>query len=184
MNARYITAKDTAKLVRKALKRAFPDTTFSVRSDHNSINVRWTDGPTTAQVDPIAKQYQGGGFDGMIDLAYTSQSWLLPDGSATWAHSAGTEGSMGVVESYDYPPPPGAELVNFGAKYVFTSRDYSAAFLGRMISEACDYYQIDERPTITTGRYGGVYLDGEVWIDRLNDYNLRIVHKWAAKVAA
>jgi len=45
----YVSVAETAKLVRAALKAAFPGITFSVRSKSYSmgasISVRWTDGP-------------------------------------------------------------------------------------------------------------------------------------------
>lgn len=68
----YISVTDTAKLLREALKKAFPAVKFSVRSDKYaggaSIDVYWTDGPTAEEVEAIAKQYEGADFDGMQDL--------------------------------------------------------------------------------------------------------------------
>lgn len=125
-DATYLSAVKTAKLVRKALKREFPDTTFSVRSGGGSIHVSWIDGPTTTQVNPVARAYEGGGFDGMIDLAYTFDSWLMPDGTATPAYSDGTTGSRGIIDGYAYAPPsPDAQLVHFGALYILTDRSDS-----------------------------------------------------------
>lgn len=67
-----LSTTDTAKVIRKALKRAFPKVKFSVRSDSysggSSIDVSWTDGPTSDQVDEVVKRYAGATFDGMIDL--------------------------------------------------------------------------------------------------------------------
>lgn len=60
-----------AKNIRIELKRAFPSVKFSVRSKSysmgNNINIDWTDGPTTKQVEEIANQYDAGSFDGMTD---------------------------------------------------------------------------------------------------------------------
>ena len=60
-----------AKNIRIELSRAFPDVRFSVRSDRfsggDAIRISWVDGPTTAQVDAIAKRYEAGTFDGMTD---------------------------------------------------------------------------------------------------------------------
>lgn len=70
--AEYITAKDTAKLLRAALKEAFPGTKFSVRTDATrTLTVAWTDGPAAKDVDQIALQYEGEGFDGMADMRYS-----------------------------------------------------------------------------------------------------------------
>lgn len=67
----YISATDTAKLIRKALKESFPGQVFSVRTDSYSggasIRVKWVDGPLPADVEAIAGTFQGGYFDGMTD---------------------------------------------------------------------------------------------------------------------
>jgi hypothetical protein len=68
---RYISVTDTAKLLRVALKAAFPDVKFSVRSDSYSmgasIDVRWTGGPYEGVVARVARRFQGATFDGMTD---------------------------------------------------------------------------------------------------------------------
>lgn len=80
----YLSCADTAKLVRKALKEAFPGQKFSVRSSTYSmgasINVSWTDGPQTADVDKVIGCFAGSGFDGMIDLKTSKSHWLYPNG--------------------------------------------------------------------------------------------------------
>ena len=63
---RYITATETAKLARAALKAAFPGVRFSVRTD-SAIRIDWIDGPPLEAVDKIAKRYAGSYFDGMSD---------------------------------------------------------------------------------------------------------------------
>lgn len=97
MPTRYLSCAETAKLVRQALKEAFPEVRFYVRSDSYaggaSIRVRWTDGPVVAQVDPIVKGFAGASFDGMADLQSYVDSTL------------------------------NGEPVSFGANYVFTRRD-------------------------------------------------------------
>lgn len=81
----YMSVTDTAKLVRQALKAAFPGVKFSVRSSSYaggaSIDVGWTDGPQQAEVDNVVKRYAGADFDGMIDLKTSNYDWLAPDGS-------------------------------------------------------------------------------------------------------
>jgi hypothetical protein len=130
--ARYIDTAETAKMIRAALKRAFPGVKFGVRSHRyaggSSINIDWLDGPTQAMVAALVGQYQGKGFDGMIDMAYYVEHWLLPDGSVVAAKSSGTEGSRGMVEAFSTERPEGAELVQFGTRHVFTSRKMSIAF--------------------------------------------------------
>lgn len=71
--ARQLTgAALTAKLIKKTLSSLYPKVKFSVRSDvfsmGDSVDIRWTDGPTQDAVEAIAKQYQHGNFNGMIDM--------------------------------------------------------------------------------------------------------------------
>lgn len=67
----HLTTAATAIEVRETLKKAFPQTKFSVVSSEysmgSSIDVRWTDGPTHKQVDAILDAFEGAGFDGMTD---------------------------------------------------------------------------------------------------------------------
>ena len=64
--------------LRKELPIAFPNTKFSVRSDSasmtNSVNYRWTLGPTAKAVADVADKYEYGRFDGMQDLAFNDTS--------------------------------------------------------------------------------------------------------------
>jgi hypothetical protein len=130
----YLSTTETAKLIRAAIKKAFPRVKFSVRSDSysggSSIRVDWTDGPTTKQVNAIASQYEGAGFDGSIDLKYGFTSWLMPDGSAIVADCSGTVGSRGsVAPIHNDKPHADAVLVRFSSDFVFCSRHYSDAVL-------------------------------------------------------
>ena len=65
------TAALAAKAIRIELKKAFPGTKFSVRSEiysgGDSVNVFWKNGPTTSVINAIIKKYQYGHFDGMTD---------------------------------------------------------------------------------------------------------------------
>ena len=126
----YLSTAETARLIRSAVKKAFPNVKFSVRSDSysggSSIRVDWTDGPTTKQVNAIASQYEGSGFDGSIDLKYGFTSWLSPDGSAIVADCSGTVGSRGSVPAiHNDKPHADAVLVRFSSDFVFCSRRYS-----------------------------------------------------------
>lgn len=132
----YISCVETAKLIRKALKRLWPTTKFSVRSDQYaggaSIRVSWVDGPTDAQVSEITGPFAGSNFDGMIDMAVSSLAWLEDDGTASHAYGIGTGGQRGSIpETIGSRRTPGARLVHFLADYVFTEREYSAEFLKR-----------------------------------------------------
>lgn len=63
---------ESAKAIRKELKRAFPLTKFSVTSSTysggNSVAVEWVDGPTSEEVGNVAYKYQYGHFNGMEDI--------------------------------------------------------------------------------------------------------------------
>jgi len=65
------TAALAAKAIRQELKKAFPAVKFSVRSENfsmgDSVDISWTDGPATADVEAITDKYQYGTFDGMTD---------------------------------------------------------------------------------------------------------------------
>ena len=67
-----------SNMIKKILKRKFPETKFSCTSDNynmgSSVNVSWTDGPTSEQVDKLINEFQYGHFDGMIDLYEYSNS--------------------------------------------------------------------------------------------------------------
>lgn len=136
----YLSCVETAKLVRQALKKAFPGAKFSVRSHTYSggasIDVSYTDGPTTKEVDAVIGKFGGGGFDGMIDMKYSYDHWLMPDGSAQVAYSPGTEGSRGSVPGIiTDPPSPNARLVHFGADYVFSHRSVSDEWREEVLEE-------------------------------------------------
>lgn len=118
---RFVGSKETAQLVRTYLKKTFPETKFSVRKGYGSSGVdvlvkfrRDHDPKLWDQINDILKGFDGERFDGMIDMAYYIESWLLPDGSAVPARSSGTTGSRGVYEPFDHPAPvEGAERVQF-----------------------------------------------------------------------
>jgi len=72
VNFRMTTHAQTAKAIREELKKAFPNVSFSVKSFSFSmgddVRIKWTNGPTTEQVENITKKYEYGTFDGMTDL--------------------------------------------------------------------------------------------------------------------
>lgn len=104
---KYLSCAETAKLLRKALTAKFPKIKFSVRSKTYSggasINVGWTNGPTSSQVKKICDLYEGADFDGMQDLKTYKSSILV-----------GVDGNM--------------EKVHFGADFIFESRHYTPEY--------------------------------------------------------
>lgn len=137
---RYLSCAESAKLIRKALKKAFPGVKFYVTSSTYSmgasISIDWIDGPTTKEVDSVVKVYEGADFDGMIDLKCYWYHWLMPDGSVQVAKGGGTENSRGYIRAIENPKPhPDAELVSMGADYIHTNRSYSRAFLEQVAQD-------------------------------------------------
>lgn len=167
MTTQYISAAETAKLIRAALKRHFPGVKFAVKSSKYaggaSINVDWIDGPTRGQVQAVAGNYQGGRFDGMIDMAYSVTHYLMPDGSAMVAKSPGSAGSGGVAPSFENPEPhPDAERVHFLADHVFCNRRHSAGLVFRALAAvARKWGGFDPEALEVYER-----LDGSAWPDR------------------
>ena len=133
----YLSCAETAKLVRTALRDAFPGVKFSVRSDTYaggaSIRVRWTDGPTSDDVQRVAGIFAGADFDGMVDLKVYAEHWMHPDGRVTIASRPGTNGSF--TEIIGDPLGPSARLVHFGADFVFCTRDVSPEWHEEILRE-------------------------------------------------
>lgn len=94
-NQKSYGAKEVAKIIKKELGTMYPNTKFSVTSK-DSINVNWTDGPTTDEIRSIISKYKSKGFDGMIDLEYYYRHYEMPDGTI---HLWGSEGTSGSISS-------------------------------------------------------------------------------------
>ena len=142
MERKYISTVETAKLIRVQLAKKFPAVKFSVKSRSysmgSSIDIHWTDGPTAKDVDAVVQGFCGGGFDGMIDLKYSIESWLLPDGSAIHAKTAGTSGSVPAFETEK--PCEGAVMVDFGPDHIFCNRSYSERAMLKAVLTVHDKY--------------------------------------------
>lgn len=114
METKYLSCAETAKLVRAALKEAFPAIKFSVKSSvysgGASIRVKWTDGPNSDQVETITSRFCGGYFDGSID--YKGSVYGLMDG----------------------------QKVHFGADFIFCNRDLSDATITRLLVRIANEY--------------------------------------------
>lgn len=137
---RHISCADTAKLVRAALKEAFPGQKFSVTSDTYSggasIDIKWIDGPTANEVERVVNKFEGADFDGMQDLKTYHSSTL------------------------------NGERVYFGADFIHTNRDYSADFLLACAEKIAEQWGCP-MPEVKTNTYtyrGKTYTS--VWISR------------------
>lgn len=107
--SKSISCTETAKLIRKALKEAFPDVKFSVQSSQYSggasIRIRYTDGPNVNQVESVTDRFEGSYFDGQID--FKGSKYAMING----------------------------EQVSFGADFIFVNRDYSDDFITKALAK-------------------------------------------------
>jgi len=165
MTSTYVTVTETAKLVRKALKEAFPGVRFSVRSNSYSggasVSIGWTDGPNEAQVNAVAKCFQGSYTDGSID--YKGAVFHMLNGKE----------------------------VHFGADFILTRRDDSDEAVQRAIDRACRTHSNALRqlglsaPSVEDyrkGKLGLVYLPSTG--DSLGSEIRRIIFKNSDRLSA
>lgn len=134
MSTKYLTCAETAKLVRAALKEAFPGVKFGVRaktySGGASMTITWTDGPNNAQVEAIANRFQGAYFDGSID--YKGSVYHMLNG----------------------------ERVSFGADFIHCTRSYTDAMVLRAIDRVFSRFAGNfaeagiQKPTVEQYRNG------------------------------
>lgn len=65
---RWIHPRDVTRLIKRALKAAFPNQRFSVRyRPFGYTTVEWVDGPERIVVADIAQKFDGAEFDGDTD---------------------------------------------------------------------------------------------------------------------
>lgn len=139
--SKSFSTTETAKLIRKALGESFEGIKFSVRSSvyagGSSINVSWVDGPNLAQVEAVAKVFEGSYFDGSID--YKGSRYAMIDG----------------------------QQVRFGADFIFCNREYSDALKQKAIDRVYRQFKGNflemglDKPTIQN------YNDGKYFTTRL-----------------
>ena len=103
----YSTA-GTAQLIREALKVAFPGVKFSVTSDTfangSSVDIAYTDGPSSRQVEAVYDRFKSGSFDSSQDMYEYNQGTTVVDGQGQLVH------------------------VQYGAKYISARRSYSPTY--------------------------------------------------------
>jgi hypothetical protein len=131
---KYISVVDTAKLVRAALKESFAGVKFSVTSESYaggaSINIKYKDGPTEAQVESVISNFKGAYFDGMIDYK-----------GSCYANLNGEE-------------------VRFGADFIFVRRNYSVDFLTTVANDVAFKYAVEGDFQVVDSVYSGAYIKG------------------------
>jgi Large polyvalent protein associated domain 29 len=146
MATKHFTCAETAKLVRQALKEAFPGMKFSVRSHTYSggasINISWIDGPNSVQVEAVADTFKAAYFDGSID--YQGSIYHMVDG----------------------------QQVHFGADFIFCRREHSdeaiQAAIDRVYRRLEGNFKQDgiEKPTVEAFRRG------QLWSVQLSGYHV------------
>lgn len=129
--AEYVSAAETARLIRAALARTFPETKFYVRSrtfaggaavdvyydgaelDENGWarterdeygrmrTVTKPGAPARESVEAIVNGFSGKNFDGMIDYGYSNDVYLDADGMPVGGQSDGSGVTGGIHEAYD-----------------------------------------------------------------------------------
>lgn len=157
-NARTMDAVEVAKAIRAELKATFPKVKFSVRKDGSDVDVSWTDGPTSKRVQEITGQFNGKGFDGMIDLAYSIQAWVK-GGAIVGKRSRGTADSGGTVAPYGLEAPAeGCELVRLYGR-VSTHRTVSAKLARLCVSKVATFYGFKSCPVVVDSGWGFSLLE-------------------------
>lgn len=131
-NRNYLSVTETAKILRKELRAAFPNVKFYVQKSGNSIRVKWVDGPTESEVDAVSSMFAGEGFDGMIDMRYSIDAYVK-NGRIVGTRSSGTVGSGGAHSAHD-DAIEGAELVHFLSSFIFTERIHSIEHVTRVVT--------------------------------------------------
>jgi hypothetical protein len=110
----YIKTADLASLVLDACKKTFPQYTFAKSSTRFSggssvdiyLQTGWEtiSGEDRKEINRFVDQYNGVGFDGMVDYKFYKNIWISPDGLAEQASSEGSVCTGGCYEKYSYQP--------------------------------------------------------------------------------
>lgn len=182
MKTEFISAKETAKLVRARLKKVFPGVKFSVRTDggstYSSLRIRWVDGPATTAVDAVVKGFEGAQFDGSIDLRTSVQHWLDSEGVPHIATNAGTADSGGVITAErQWMPTPDCKRVSFCMDHIFTYREHSVRFVERLLEKLAR----DGLPDNTL--YCHVHDDGTASVRECKGGNYETTRLWRHKAS-
>lgn len=150
----YASAPESAKLLKAALRAAFPATRFSVTLDRGTAygcaNVRWTDGPSTKLVDAVVGPFSGEGFDSMTDCSFHINT-TLADGRRS------------------------------GLRLISTNRHVSVTLARKAAAQVATFYGL-ELPTITEteGGFWRVENDGRWVREDIREYWSTLIHQAAS----
>ena len=91
-------AAQAAALIRKILKKEYPDVKFKIRSKYfaggSDITIKWEDGIKEDEIKSFVKQFKYGHFDGMTDCYYCDNVKEMPQAKYVFTErrmSKGTE---------------------------------------------------------------------------------------------
>lgn len=83
-----VATKELTKRIKKELTAGFPGVKFSVKqaASYGSLSINWQDGPTSNEVQAKVNRYEGGDFNGMIDLyERKDDSSLVIENGVEWS---------------------------------------------------------------------------------------------------
>ena len=135
---RKIDVVDVAKLVRQALKIAFPGPKFSATSSRfaggTSIHVKWNYTRIESEVGQLIDRFQGTRYNKALDSWEPLTHRFQSDGSSV---TMGLYGTSETVSNWTDPIvarvlPPDTTLVRFGADYLNCYREPTAAELAEL----------------------------------------------------
>lgn len=88
--------------IRAELKKTFKGIKFSVRSDFNSVSIRWTDGVICQQVEELVDRFSSGKFNGMEDIfEYEKTPWTTVFGGIKYISCSREKSSELVQRAID-----------------------------------------------------------------------------------
>jgi hypothetical protein len=144
VTVKRLTCAETAKLVRKELKRTFPGQKFRVHSHTYaggaSVSIGYTGGPSERTVEDAVNWLQGCDFDGSIDLKTYRDSVLV----------ANDDGSY--------------EQIKSGANFIHAQRAVADDELAELLAEIGSI----EGKELTGAEAVGVYCDDDGSFTPLN----------------
>jgi Zn/Cd-binding protein ZinT len=94
-----------AQMIRRELKETYPTVKFSVRSQSysmgDSIDVTYTDGPLSKDVEEITNKYQAGSFNGMEDIyEFDNRNADLPQTKYLFVTRNASEATESMIQFY------------------------------------------------------------------------------------
>lgn len=126
---RHLDVTEVAKLVRTALRGAFPGFRFKVKSERfaggTSIDVSYSEqfaenNDRVKSLRSLVEGFQSNRFCGMTDTASSISCWLSPQGQMVPAYCA----AFGMMAEESHLNPGGWELVHSGTKFISSYRGF------------------------------------------------------------